>query len=170
MGGDGCLQTIYNDEQAKSAAAGDLKIAQDKKVQLDAKLAEEQAAQAQLEQDVKDAVLQKDILDNDLKVEKQRCEKAAAAYDAHSDLLSNEITGLVGAIEALKKASDVKSPNAPTSFVQISKVNTPIMNTVELLSKKAAAIHSNHLATIALQLKLGQKKVDFRSVLTMINK
>lgn len=177
--GDGCLQTVFNDEQAKNAAAFDLKISNEKKVNLEGKLADELAAQAVLDAEIKEGNLKKDILDNDLKVEKQRCEQAAHAYDHHSALLSDELTGLTGAIEALKKASDVSvqsNSNAP-SFIQIQQIPNQLANTVRTLSEKATALHSNHLATVALKIKLlqqgaqqGTKAVDFSSVLSMIKK
>merc|ERR1712194_294164 len=112
----------------------------------------------------------RDQLKTDIGSTNVECQGAAKDYDAHTELVKEEISGLTGAIAALQK---VPGPEAP-EFVQLSSMSPDLMATVDAsinsIAQHATMLHSHRLATLALQMqfKNSAKPDFFASVRSMI--
>jgi hypothetical protein len=174
QGENECQTRIYDLEKAISSNSNFLELSKTASAKTEAEKAEADAGLAAANGEIADKTAVRDQLKDDVKKTNSECEQAATDYDAHSSLLSAEIAGLNGAIKALKKVPSKGDDSS--SFVQLlsetsSFITAKVDDSITHIAQRATTMHSTRLATMALQLRYGNKSKGpdfFESVRSMI--
>jgi hypothetical protein len=169
QGENECQSKIYDLEKSISSNTNFLTLSKTNSDRLEGEKGEVDGALAKTNADIAELIAARDTLKDDIQLTNQECKTAAADYDEHTALLTAEIAGLNGAIDALKK---VPGPASAESFLQLSMGEANSDNadrSISAIAERATSLHSTRLATMALQLRLGKKGPDFfESVRSMI--